>query len=244
MLKALLTMVLFALCPLSLAQQSLNNDAVIRMAKGGVSDDLIITAINSQSGAYDTSPNGLISLKAAGVSDKVVAALIQKSSGNSTSATNTQVESSPFAETDSAVSYKHGEQWIDVDAERVDLKAGVLGAMVPGKTANVVGRISGKSSKTRLTPGTVVRVSVPAGGDIADCQLVRLHLKGDGREFHLAGGGFMKYQTGPGKDAVSFDSKKTGIHLFEVVLPPGMEPGEYGWIVAGPSKIFTFSISQ
>lgn len=59
-------------------QQALNNDAIIRMSKAGLSDDLIITTINAQPGAFDTSANGLIALKAAGVSDKVVAAIVTR----------------------------------------------------------------------------------------------------------------------------------------------------------------------
>ena len=250
MLKSLLAVTLLAFSPLLVAQQSLNNDAIIRMVKAGLSDDLIVTTINSQSGNYDTSTNGLISLKGAGVSDKVVGAIIQKSAGNSpqtgTAAAQAAIpsESSPFALADSSVVYKKGDQWVDFDAERVDIKAGLFGAMVPGKTAKVDGRVSGRSSKLELSPAALIRVSIPAGGNIVDCQLIRLHVKGDGREFHLAGGQFMKVETGAGKDSIPFDSKKVAAHIFEVSLPSGLEPGEYGWIVEGPSRIFTFSLSH
>ena len=60
------------------AQQPLNNDAVAKMTKAGLSDELIITAVNSQPGSYDTTSNGLIGLKTSGVSDKVVSAILQK----------------------------------------------------------------------------------------------------------------------------------------------------------------------
>jgi hypothetical protein len=62
-----------------LAQQILNNDSIIRMAKAGLSDSLIVTAIDAQPGQYDTSANGIIALKAAGVSDTVIAALLTRS---------------------------------------------------------------------------------------------------------------------------------------------------------------------
>jgi hypothetical protein len=61
------------------AQQTMNNDAVIKLVKAGLSDDLIISTINSQPGAYDTSTDGLIALKKAGVTDKVVGAIVTKS---------------------------------------------------------------------------------------------------------------------------------------------------------------------
>lgn len=61
------------------AQQTMNNDAVIKLVKAGLSEDLIISTINSQPGAYDTSTDGLIALKKAGVSDKVVGTIVTKS---------------------------------------------------------------------------------------------------------------------------------------------------------------------
>jgi hypothetical protein len=61
------------------AQQTMNNDAVIKLVKAGLSDDLIVSTINSQPGTYNTSTDGLIALKKAGVSDKVVGAIVTKS---------------------------------------------------------------------------------------------------------------------------------------------------------------------
>jgi hypothetical protein len=78
MRKCFFTLVFLALCPLLIAQQTLNNEAVIKLTKAGLSDDLIVSTINAQAGTYDTSTDGLIALKAAGVSDKVVAAVVAK----------------------------------------------------------------------------------------------------------------------------------------------------------------------
>jgi hypothetical protein len=66
-----------------LAQQAalpagLNNDSIIKMVKAGLSDDLIVSTIGTSQGAYDTSADGMIALKAAGVSDRVVSAIVQK----------------------------------------------------------------------------------------------------------------------------------------------------------------------
>ena len=72
MRKIILGILVLALCPLAFAQQPLNNDAVIKLTRAGLSDDLIITTINANAGAFDTSTDGLIALKKAKVSDKVV----------------------------------------------------------------------------------------------------------------------------------------------------------------------------
>src|ERR1039458_8211831 len=81
MRKSFLALVFLAFCPLLVAQQSLSNDAVIKLVKAGLSDDLIVSTINAQPGTYDTSTDGLIALKTAGVSDKVVSAIVLKASG-------------------------------------------------------------------------------------------------------------------------------------------------------------------
>jgi hypothetical protein len=78
MRKNILAVVFLAICSLAFAQQALNNDAVIKLVKAGMSDDLIITTINAQPGAFDVSTDGLIALKSAGASDKVVGAIVLK----------------------------------------------------------------------------------------------------------------------------------------------------------------------
>jgi len=79
MRKVILASIVLLLCSFTVrAQQALNNDAIVKLAKAGLSDELIVSTISSKSGAYDTTPDGLIALKAAGVSDKVVAAIVAK----------------------------------------------------------------------------------------------------------------------------------------------------------------------
>jgi hypothetical protein len=80
MRKGLISLAFVYFGVLLVAQQTFNNDAIIRMVKAGLSDDLIVSTVISQPGAYDTSANGLIALKTAGASDKVVSAIVLKSS--------------------------------------------------------------------------------------------------------------------------------------------------------------------
>ncbi len=88
MRKFFVAAALCLLCPLVvLAQPSLNNDAVIKLVKSGLSDDLIVTTINASPGSYDTSADGLIALKKGGASDKVIAAVVTRAGGGSGSAT-------------------------------------------------------------------------------------------------------------------------------------------------------------
>ena len=63
---------------LLVAQTALSNDSVIKLIKAGLSDDLIVSTVNAVQGTFDTSADGLISLKAAGASDKVISVIVSK----------------------------------------------------------------------------------------------------------------------------------------------------------------------
>ncbi|MEQ8210969.1 MAG: glycine zipper domain-containing protein [Lacipirellulaceae bacterium] len=54
------------------AATAVTNFDLTQMTAAGLSDDLIISTIQSRGGRFDLSPNGLISLKQSGVSDRVV----------------------------------------------------------------------------------------------------------------------------------------------------------------------------
>jgi hypothetical protein len=59
-------------------QQPLTNDAVIKMVKGGLGEELIVTVIEKQPGTFSVTPDELIRLKQAGVSDRILSAMIRK----------------------------------------------------------------------------------------------------------------------------------------------------------------------
>jgi len=52
--------------------QFIDNDTLIRMAKAGLGDDILVQTIQLQPGHYDTSPDALIALRQAGLSDRVI----------------------------------------------------------------------------------------------------------------------------------------------------------------------------
>jgi hypothetical protein len=63
-----------------IAQQVLDNDAILKLVKAGLSDDVIVGMVNNQAGKYSTSADDVITLKSSGVSDKIIAAIVNKSS--------------------------------------------------------------------------------------------------------------------------------------------------------------------
>jgi len=79
-MRRLLTLSLLCTATLLFAQQTLNNDAIVKMVKAGLSDNIVIATIQSSPAQFDTSTDGLVALKKAGVDDTIVAAMIAKAS--------------------------------------------------------------------------------------------------------------------------------------------------------------------
>ena len=63
------------------AQQPLTNEAVLKMVRAGLSEDVVLSMVKSQPAAYTLGPDQVIALTSAGVSDKILAAMAEKTSG-------------------------------------------------------------------------------------------------------------------------------------------------------------------
>ncbi len=59
------------------AAQAVTNQDVIRMTHGGLSESLIVNAIHTRGGRFNTAPDALIGLKSEGVGDSVIQAMQQ-----------------------------------------------------------------------------------------------------------------------------------------------------------------------
>ena len=62
-----------------LAQQPLTNEDVLKLAKAGMNDDVLISMMQQNPGNYSTTPDSVIAVKTAGISDKVIAAIVTTS---------------------------------------------------------------------------------------------------------------------------------------------------------------------
>jgi hypothetical protein len=64
-----------------LAQQVLDNGAVLKLLKSGVTESIILAMVRNQPGTYSLAADDVIKLKNAGVPDVIVAAMIERQSG-------------------------------------------------------------------------------------------------------------------------------------------------------------------
>ena len=253
MRNAFLVCLLLLLCPVLIAQETMSNDSVVKLLKAGLSEDLIVTTVNSSPGKYDTSTNALIALKKAGASDKVVAAIIMKASGSNTTAPATpNPETAATAATpppgvvlaqgtlppgvDSVGVYYHDNSsntWQEVPAEVVNFKnegalkhyasAGVL----KGEKAALVG--GNRSSLPLKLPASFI-LYVPEGRAAGEYQLIRMHVNADSREFRAANGGIVHDAGGALRDVIDYAPKKIAPRVYLIEMGEDYENGEYGFL--------------
>ena len=262
MRKTLCAALLFAALPVS-AQEAMNNDAVIKMIKGGLSDDLVITAVSSKPGNYDTTTDGILALKSAGVSDKVIGTLIVKASGASgpeaapPAAANIAPPLPPGID-EIGVYYKDKEgNWVSLTSEVVNFKTG--GFMKSLATDGIVkgdinGHIQGEHGKVTMTFPVKIAVYMPQGTEITEYQLLRLRPSGGhSREFRSVTGGVFHASGGARRDLIAFDSTKIAPHIYEITLKQESGKGEYGLLppgslsssnLASAGKIYTLSVPE
>lgn len=77
---------LFFVCAVSnfaqstLTEDKLSNEDIIHLVKAGIAENLILAKIKSSNAKFDTTSNGLITLKSSGVSDSLILAMIEAAS--------------------------------------------------------------------------------------------------------------------------------------------------------------------
>jgi hypothetical protein len=253
MRKILSGFVLLLIFPVLQAQQPLDNSAVIKLAKAGLSDDLIVTTINASPGNYDISADGLIALKAAKVSDKVVAAIVAKASGAGANAGPAGAALGGSAESESSAPFSlpggingagvylrdRSGAWVSMLPEIVTFHsankiediatAGIL-------KSDLDGRIEGSHSRVKATLPVIFAVYVPEGVEITEYVLFELHAASKARTFLYAAGGLLHTQAGAHEDQIDFQPEKLAPRLYQIVLPVIEGSGEYGLLGPGTRK--------
>jgi hypothetical protein len=216
------------------AQTALTNDAVIKMVKAGLGEDIVISTIKTQPAKYSTGPDDLIALKKGGVSDKVIAAMVEKMSGGGApvmpAATSAVPATGAPIVSEVGVYYKKGDAWTDLDPEVVNFKTG--GVLKSIGTAGIVkgdinGHLNGEHSKTGVKSPVELLVYTPEGTAITEYQLLRLREAKDSREFRTVTGGVMHVSGGATRDLVPFESKKLAPRTYQIILP-NLGSGDYG----------------
>lgn len=269
MRKKLPALALLAISPLIFAQQEMNNDAVIKLLKAGLSDDLIVTTINASPGKYDLSADALTALRNAGADSKVISAVLMKSApgpppppappiGAHDASPNAAGPASNIPAGVNAVGVYFQARdgtWKMVLPESVTRKAGgvVKSVATEGKIKGDVNAIvmGSSSSLTLMLPASFI-IYAPEGSSAGEYLLLRFRAHEKIREFRLEKGGEFHRSSSEARDSVDFSSKQLGPRVFEVTLGRELGAGEYGFLApndardldsdAGYGKMYTFSV--
>jgi hypothetical protein len=231
--------------------QAMTNDSVVRMAKAGLNDDLIVQAISSQPGQYATDADSLVELKQAGVSDRVITAMVNKGRIQITG-TPAPIVLSDVNEI--GVYYKdRSGKWEPIEPEIVHLKSG--GFIKSTITDGIIkqdenGHLNGRESKLLLPRPIEFLVYAPDGVDIVEYELLRFRLNSNSREFRVRTGGIIHSSGGADRDEVAFKAVKTAPHTYQFTLGMDTPGAEYGILPPGTGnvtnggKIYTFAIPE
>ncbi len=235
----------------------LTNDTILRMGKAGLDDTVILQAIATQPGAYDTAPDDLIALKNAGLSQTVIAAMQARSAGLAVHASPVEVAPLAVGVDEIGVYYKDKTgAWVPLKTERVQFKSG--GWIKSAATHNIVkqdlnGHVDGPKSPLTVPTGVQLLIYTPAGTQAEEYDLLRFREHGGGREFRVKTGGVFHTETGSERDEIEFHPQRMGKQMYQFTVPADIEKGEYGVLPPGSSntpgianagKIFTFSIRE
>ena len=221
-------------------QETLTNEAIIKMVKAGLSEEIVVGMVNRQAGKYSIAVDDLIALKSAGVSEKVIAAMVAKGSPSAASspapasASSSPATASTAAFPEIGVYFKKGEEWVEVLPEVVNWKTGgtiknLASVGVVKKDVN--GHIPGPHSRNSVRSPLEFVIHAPEGVSITEYKLIRLRAKDDYREFRTVTGGVFNQKGGAMRDLVPFEGKKVGGRLFSVILPNTLGAGDYGFIL-------------
>jgi hypothetical protein len=241
------------------AQKSLTNDDVIKMAKAGLSDDIIVQSINAQPGAFKTGGSDLVALKTAGLSDRVVGAMIGKGIPSANGAHEPAPVVAPAAAGVDEVGVYYKDQngkWVQMSPEIVNYKSG--GALKSFATNGIIkqdknGHIAGKAAKLQLTRQTSILMYVTEGTAPEEYLLIKFRVNSDNREFRSQTGGVVHSSTGDQRDTVEFKATKIGPRMYQFDLTPDLKVGEYGILPPGAitsanaasgGKVYTFTVLE
>ena len=228
------------------AQESskrLTNQDVITMASLGLSDEVIIAKIRRVSGSdglnFDTSVDGLKSLKEAKVSDAVVKAMINPALPPTVVVSGAPMTPDPnLPPPEVGVYWKDGPTFSLVQGRTLThQKAGgragsyfTNGIRSEHWDAVVEGPISANLVKDRRP---VFYFYVPDGDSAADYVLLSLEKKSDHREFQVGSfGGITGGKSGIKKEKqIQFRAEHAGIRVYKVTLDSDLKPGEYAFFL-------------
>ena len=251
----------------------MNNNTVLELSKAGLSDDLIIAKINTESCGYDVSTSNIMALRSAGLSDKLISVMVMRC------ASSNQLKGIVGNDSSGDPMVKHSpgiyvmENWTSPNilqsirpSRSGGMKTSGNGSIVFPLVAKLV--IPGGQSRTPIQSGNPVfyfyfnqsdqkvsdfgTESSEGAQSPEDFTLVRVKTKKDTRELEMGrassfDGSLVGFRKGLGlKSIIKVDVEEKGSGIFKVSPNMPLEIGEYAFVFTGGggSRIYDFSVSS
>ncbi len=240
--------------------EKVTNQSVIDLTKAKMSDDVIISAINSGTPAFDTSSKGLIALNKAGVSDAVVQAILSASAAPAPAASHSPGGPAAGGPSPEQATLIDGGKHVEMRYLTPSMRH-VAAPFAGLRTyASLAGRTA--TQRTSATPKFVIAVPNNAQPE-SYFTLAHLAQQKNGNREVLVGGGYYSYSTGITKDRVvpctstkagSQAGAPSGFTMYEISPTDPLAPGEYalvlyssvvrssGWFASGLDSYFDFGV--
>jgi hypothetical protein len=254
---------LFAQGPGNARASGLTVEDVIKLAKAGLSEDIIVQQIKRKGQAFDLSSDQIIELKTANVSDRVVEVMLDPAKADAPApalaaairppAIERPAPSAPEAvvPTEVGIYARKQDRWVEVSPEIVYWKtAGALKTVATAgiRHGDVDGHVPGPASHTSFATPLEFLIVAPEGVALAEYRLLRLRQGKQDREFRTVTGGLLRAQSGEFRDRLTFDGKKVASRVYDVSFPTSAGPGEYGLLPPGSTngsgKIYSFRVVE
>lgn len=239
--------------------EKVTNQSVIDLTKAKMSDEVIISAIDSGTPAFDTSSKGLIALNKAGVSDAVVQAILSASAAPA---------SAPAASGGPAAGGPSPEHATLIDGgkhvEMRYLTPSMRHVAAPFAGLRTYASLTGHTATLRASASPKFVIAVPNNAQPESYfTLAHLAQQRNGNREVLVGGGYYSYSTGITKDrvvpctstkAASQAGAPSGFTMYEISPTDPLAPGEYalvlyssvvrssGWFASGLDSYFDFGV--
>ena len=225
---------------------------VIRLVQAGLSDDLVIAAIQKNGTRFDLGTTELIELKKAGVSDAVIKVMIQQGAKapapvSSGPASQSSSSSKSYDRSIDEIEFYLVEAGKPVQIPARTFSTQKLGGLNLSKMAATAGIAKAKQKAVLRNPRATVRTKnakpeflfyAPEGFSPADYLLLRFQKKGGQREAVVGRMGITGTSVGfHGKELFAFSSKKLATRRYLISFGVGREPGEYCFYPAGGLRV-------
>lgn len=225
---------------------TLTNSDIIKMSDAKLDQGVIITAIQSSNGNFDTSADGLIALSSAKVPEAIISELLRKNAAPATKSAATVSNHSPAAEaaadtfSPSEVFLIEGDDTRSMRYINPQVRTAARGLGFGGIASYAVLRGEHASERIKTTnPSFLVSVPVQAQAD-SYLTLASFAVRKNSSREVLIGGGYMSYSSGIHPDRlVAVTSEKIadqskaqkGFIIYKVQPKNALPAGEYAVIL-------------